>query len=1454
MRRRMRRILLWSLAILLTPVLLVLAAAFWFLELAGEDTWTAALDLGLAQANSPGELEISASGFLRDEEGVIHLGRLELADGQGVWLTLDQLVLDWRLRDLFGRAVTIDALTVGAIDVRRPPISAADTEPEPETGESILQSFDWPRAPVAVRLDLLRVDRLTLGDGIVPGGANFRIEGSALDAGSTQALKLDVQPLDLQESFARADIALDLASRVSRMGIAVDLPAIAPVSDVLGITPDERLLLNVSGGGPFGSATLEASATVQRVVDLLLGLELKADPETGWSLTADGVVNLLDAAPVPTELTGEVIPFRFAAAGPDETRARLQVLEVSTRSATLAASGSVDLGSGTVDLSATVDAHRHPALDALMTGATFDTAQVRAHVTGTFDSPALDVAADLAAPAFGDMGAEAITLAIKGGLAGSDFAGDVALTVTNPAMGDPELDGLLGATPRLTASIDAGAEQVRVTALDLTASAFGLTGNVVTPLPDPVLNGELVLLLPDLSRLPGANAALRNGGAHLVVTLDNLQPAGGGEVRLAGDVRQLSFIDPVLGRLIGPAVRLSATARPGAEANAVDVSVDTAAGPSLKADARLSGAGALDGRYSVSVPALPDGLLPETTTLDGPVRLQGTLAGTADAPWTRGQLSLDAVVSGDIRIDRPVLAYDVRNLATNPAGTVALDGTWGGEALDLDLSFAMADAFQRLDLSALSLSLAGLKVDGNGQFALATPAYRADLAVTSDALAPLGALFGVPLAGSLDAKVALAPEGGDHAADVVVRLQDLQAPDAGVRVRAVALSLELKQLLSALPRLGGTLAVENVEADGARIELLDARLGGTFERPAVEVRATATDPEPANLRTLIVANLAGTSGPEIEVQALRLEGGDAAIEAVQPFRVVVGDIITLSGLRLGTSFGGEVLADVRYAADLLDATVRISALPLGPLAAIAGIAGVAGQLAADVRFDSTAPDDKARLVLQVDGLHPPGDDLGASFDIVVNGAWNGKVATARTEVSGPFDTPLTAEVRAAVGQDVGSFLPVPDPEGALQGRIDWQGDLAQMMQLLPEGDNLLSGRAVVSVNLSGTVGAPVLQGQIGISEGRYENLMTGTVLEALTLDTTFADSGEGQLTLSAVDRVGGTIDGAGTARLLGADRNAAVQINLNRLRAVNREEATALLSGRTDVNWDGKLLKVTNRTIIDEAEIRLIADNLPPSVVDIDLANDIGTPAPEPQQEEPAEDLPILLDVEVDAPSKLFVRGRGLDTEWAGTVTVKGQLPDPVLDVSIGVVRGQLSLLGKDFQVSTGEIGLTGNLQPRFNIELTRQTGDLEGTISISGSPAKPTIAFSSTPELPEDEVLPRLLFDKPAQSMSPLEAIQLAQSINTLTNGGGGTTDKLRKAVGLDVLRVEEGNDPDSAGSVAVGRYVREGVYVGAKQSLDSEAGSVVVEIDVLPNLKVDAEVGRGGGGSTGLTWERRY
>ncbi|MEM9141253.1 MAG: translocation/assembly module TamB domain-containing protein, partial [Pseudomonadota bacterium] len=138
------------------------------------------------------------------------------------------------------------------------------------------------------------------------------------------------------------------------------------------------------------------------------------------------------------------------------------------------------------------------------------------------------------------------------------------------------------------------------------------------------------------------------------------------------------------------------------------------------------------------------------------------------------------------------------------------------------------------------------------------------------------------------------------------------------------------------------------------------------------------------------------------------------------------------------------------------------------------------------------------------------------------------------------------------------------------------------------------------------------------------------------------------------------------------------------------------------------------------------------------------------------------------------------------------------------------------------------------------------------GTASDPELRFASTPALPEDEVLPRVLFGKSSQALTGSQAIQLGVGLATLMDGGAGTLDTARSAAGLDQLRIEQ--DEQGNASVAIGREVAEGIWVGSKQPLGEGGTSVVVEIDVFEEVTIDTEVEQGGGASIGIQWKRDF
>lgn len=82
-------------------------------------------------------------------------------------------------------------------------------------------------------------------------------------------------------------------------------------------------------------------------------------------------------------------------------------------------------------------------------------------------------------------------------------------------------------------------------------------------------------------------------------------------------------------------------------------------------------------------------------------------------------------------------------------------------------------------------------------------------------------------------------------------------------------------------------------------------------------------------------------------------------------------------------------------------------------------------------------------------------------------------------------------------------------------------------------------------------------------------------------------------------------------------------------------------------------------------------------------------------------------------------------------------------------------------------------------------TEDIEGVavnVSVDGRASNPQITLTSVPGLPQDEIMARILFGDSIANLTPIQAVQLAASLNALRASGGGLNPlgKLRSATGI--------------------------------------------------------------------------
>src|SRR5262249_49096857 len=138
----------------------------------------------------------------------------------------------------------------------------------------------------------------------------------------------------------------------------------------------------------------------------------------------------------------------------------------------------------------------------------------------------------------------------------------------------------------------------------------------------------------------------------------------------------------------------------------------------------------------------------------------------------------------------------------------------------------------------------------------------------------------------------------------------------------------------------------------------------------------------------------------------------------------------------------------------------------------------------------------------------------------------------------------------------------------------------------------------------------------------------------------------------------------------------------------------------------------------------------------------------------------------------------------------------------------------------------------------------------------------TSTPSLPQDEILARLLFGESASQLTALQLAQTGAALATLSGiggGGGGLNPltKIQKALGLDRLSV--GSAPNTTGNpnaqtsgatISAGRYVSNRVFVAGRQTTTGNT-QIEVDVDLTRHLKLQARLGNGTATAQGTTPE---
>jgi translocation and assembly module TamB len=1375
----------------------------------------------------------------------------KLSDEKGVWLEADRLALAWSPSALLGRTASIDNLAADRIAVLRAPVSP----PSPPSNEPF--KFELPRPPVGVDLKRLAVERLELGPEFLGESAVFGIQAQAHLGDPVNGLQADLALNRIDKDLDRVTLALDY--RPAADTLAVNVKAEEPkgglITKMIGLPGTPKFALAISGSGPLTQwqASGQAASDTQPLLDLTATSKGPAEDRT-IAFNAQ----LHNAPMLPPDIT-PLIEGGITADGQVHIAAldqpiRIDHLKVGTRAGTVSAQGSIAPDKA-LDLKLDLSlADSTPFAGLLPPELRWDGATAQLHLAGPIAQPKLTAESRLSNVAYAEYGIGDGEISLAANLDTEMLRADAAtISVTANAITvpDPKLQAMLanGATIDFAGALDQSgaitADHVQLRAGNVALDAGGTAtgwGAETAQVKGKLDIGDLAPIL-ELAGLQGS------GKMNADLSVDRTKE--GMSAELDASAAELSIGIAEADRLVGAAPKLALKVHQDAAglltidaANLDGAAVALTAGGTmtpdqlldLKADATLSDLGRV---------------VPKAK---GALTLGATITGYAADPDAKLEIGSDRLTFDQFTIARIQAAIDATELVSAPKATVDAKAEINKLAASLRGKGGFDPATSKASASNLAAQLGATRVTGN--LDVVDGLLNGDLALESPTLAELSPFAGTELSGSAKGTVALRAAKGKQ--NVTLDLAADQLAASGTKVAQAQVNAAAADALGKDPQLDATLAASGIEAGGQSIDKLDAKAAGRLGDLAVTANATGRD-----LVLATQVNLQSAKETRIALNQLDLTFRKVRANLQQPAEVTLRDGTTRVANLVIASGGGTVALDADLGADSNRISLTMKQLPTSLAEVASPDLHLLGTLDGTLNLDGPKRAPQATLALAGRGLGVAGASEQL-VDLNLNGNWTAGQLKADGKAVLGKGSGLDFNAGVPMAADPATGFPAFNPGASLTAAAKGEIDLGLANAFIPGGADHIAGRATVDLAASGAVAQPVLSGKVAITDGRYENQRYGTRLRNLTAELQGNGSKLRLVSLSAKTPGGGTLSGQGDVDFAGT-LPVTVAIKMEKARMLDAPIGTAVTDG--DLQVKGTMssdLAITGKVKIIKAEIR-IPDKLPVDVEEIQV-KEINLP-PERQAEvdaaaeaPPPKTIKIGLDLGVDAPEQVFVRGRGLDAEMGGALKITGTADAPVITGDLKLRRGDFDLLARRLDFNKGIVTFSGGekIDPVLDFAATTKLPEADVTVTVTGTATKPVIALSSSPVLPQDEIMARLLFGKASGALSPFEAVQLAQAMAQLTGvggGGPGVLDKIRKGLGLDRLDIEAGEgSATSAPSLSAGRYVTRGVFVGAKQGATPGSSAATVEIEVTPNVKVETDVGADSSGKAGINLEWNY
>lgn len=1369
---------------------------------------------------------------------------ITIADEAGIWLEVINPSLIWNRTALFRGRLEIESLEAERIEFKRKAL-ADESLPSPEAG-----SFAIPELPVAIELEKLNVPLIAFGPTVFGLETEASLEGAVTLEDGSLDFDLDIQRLD--GSGGSFKIIADYRAGDRTLALDVDLqePQNGIIATLLRLENKPPVALKIAGDAPLDDLVVSLDFNVAEQ-PILHGELTFDDTAAGLQTIATLQGPLSDILPPETRpFFGNRSDLVFDALFAPEGNFALRRFEINSGSVQLAANAATltdgFLSRLNVDLSLAPTGNARLELPFGTTTQTIAGASL--NIAYDVDSSG-DWRSDLQLSDLrsAEMNLDEVTLKAVGLVQNATDPG--RRLVTHNLQGS--LEGIAATKPALAKAIgtriSARSTGEWSPAIGLKIDDFFVSGETLNVKASGVLSrgafdGNIELETADLNafsfladrKLGGATGLMAQGTIGLV--------GGSFDLTLEGAGRSLEVdIEPVDNLLRGTTSLFGGVARTteGLSFRNFEVTND---------QAELN----LNGRFAT-----------EVADLTGKAMIRNI---ASISPNGSGPLLLDLNLSGDkTPFDlKATLGLEQGTLSGKPVRDIALsfDGSTDGKALTGNLS---GDGFidrQRLNLNGNVLandamrSITGLRLnigatDISGDLVMpASGLIDADLAIQSRDIGPVAALGLVRASGEVNGTVRFRPEAsetqsaGTQSADIDMMARNVMFND--IRIGRADVNAKISELFG-VPGIDGTLIARSVALSNFDFTSIDGTVSTSGDVTNFNLDAALADNNTTFSTSGQMAR--GEEFSRIAVNKFDLMSDIADARLIAPAEIQLREGTTqISNATMQIGDGSIQIEG--SSGNQLNIRAAIDRLPLNIANAILPELALQGRVNGQVNIAGTPSSPNASFTVDGSGLSAlPLTDAG--------------ISPLQLSATGTFQNSILSMTRAAANNVQGLNLTangqVSVADSSLAIDLAGTAPLSLIDPILRDRGATASGAATLNMQVRGSIQSPQIGGRLSVANGTFSDPLANARLNSINLSASLNGSQAVIDSFSADLATGGSVSASGVVGIFN-QASSNLSIRLNGARYTDAQTFSTVLDGSLSLTGNlasnpflsgeinlGETEITVPESFASSAELLDVRHVMPPRAVRETLARiERATPTPKPS----ARPFVLTLDVTVNAPNRIFVRGRGLDAELGGRIRLTGPTFDIVPVGQFDLIRGRLSVVGQRIDLDEGTIVMQGDLNPTINFLARVETEDVDAFIRIEGRLDDIDVTFTSSPSLPEDEVLSQIIFGRGVGELSPLQVARLASIALELTGGNSpGLIGSLRDGIGLDDIDVIS----DDSGNTAVraGKYINENVYLGLEAGSSAEA---TINLDITDDLTAKGSVSSDGNTGIGIFFEKDY